>query len=150
MIRKHDDIIIETLARLLTPFIQAFALYVLSLGHYGPGGGFQGGVLFTASFILLIIAFDMKKSTERFSEKFNIICNSAGVFIYAGIGVLCILLGGTLLDYGFLSKILPVGIEDARSLGILGIEVGVAVSVAACLLSIFIDLALNGEKLGGS
>ncbi|MEA3429410.1 MAG: MnhB domain-containing protein [Thermodesulfobacteriota bacterium] len=150
MIKKHDDIIIETLSRLLTPFIQAFALYVLSLGHYGPGGGFQGGVLVTASFILLIIAFDMKKTTERFSEKFNVVCNSAGVLIYAGIGILCILLGGNLLDYSFLSKILPVGLEEARSLGILGVEIGVAVSVSACLLSIFLDLASNGKKLGGS
>ena len=150
MIKKHDDLIVETLARLLTPFIQAFALYVLFLGHYSPGGGFQGGVLVAASFILLIIAFDLEKTTERFSEKFNVICNGGGVFIYAGIGLLCILLGGNLLDYSALSKILPVGPEEARALGILGVEIGVEITVAACLLSIFIDLASKGENLGGS
>ncbi len=150
MIKKHDDLIVETLARLLTPFIQAFALYVLFLGHYSPGGGFQGGVLVAASFILLIIAFDLEKTTERFSEKFNVICNGGGVFIYAGIGVLCILLGGNLLDYSVLSKILPVGPEEARALGILGVEIGVEITVAACLVSIFIDLASKGENLGGS
>ncbi len=150
MIKKHDDLIVETLARLLTPFIQAFALYVLFLGHYSPGGGFQGGVLVAASFILLIIAFDLEKTTERFSEKFNVICNGGGVFIYAGIGLLCILLGGNLLDYSVLSKILPVGPEEARALGILGVEIGVEITVAACLLSIFIDLASKGENLGGS
>ncbi len=150
MIRRNDDLIIETLARLLTPFIQAFALYVLFLGHYSPGGGFQGGVLVAASFILLIIAFDLEKTTERFSEKFNVICNGGGVFIYAGIGLLCILLGGNLLDYSVLSKILPVGPEEARALGILGVEIGVEITVAACLVSIFIDLASKGENLGGS
>jgi len=150
VIRRNDDIIIETLARLLTPFIQAFALYVLFLGHYSPGGGFQGGVLVAASLILLVIAYDIEETTKRFSEKFNIICNGAGVFIYAGIGLLCILLGGNFLDYSVLSRILQVGPEEARSLGILGVEIGVEITVAACLLSIFLDLASNGEKLGGS
>ena len=146
MLRRNDDIIIETLARLLTPFIQAFALYVLFLGHYSPGGGFQGGALVAASLILLIIAYDLEKTTERFSEKFNVICNGGGVFIYAGVGLICLLLGGNFLDYSFLSKILPVGPEEARSLGILGVEIGVEISVAACLVSIFIDLAAKGEN----
>ena len=146
MISKHDDIIIETLARLLTPFIQTFALYVLFLGHYSPGGGFQGGVLAAASFILLIIAYDIEETTKRFSEKFNVICNGTGVFIFAGIGFLCILLGGNFLDYSALSKILLVGPEEARALGILGVEIGVEITVAACLVSIFIDLASKGEN----
>ena len=145
MIRKHEDIIIETLARLLTPFIQAFALYVLCLGHYSPGGGFQGGVLVAASFILLVIAFDIKEAKKRLTEKWNIVLNSTGVLVYAGIGLLCLILGGNFLDYSVLSKILPVGPEEARSLGILGVEIGVEITVAACLFSIFLDLASSGE-----
>lgn len=146
MISKHDDIIIETLSRLLTPFIQTFALYVLFLGHYSPGGGFQGGVLAAASLILLVIAYDKEETTKRFSEKFNVICNGTGVFIFAGIGFLCILLGGKFLDYSALSRILPVGPEEARALGILGVEIGVEITVAACLVSIFLDLAAKGEN----
>ena len=145
MINKHGDIIIETLSRLLTPFIQTFGLYVLCLGHYSPGGGFQGGVLVAASFILLVIAYDIKEAKSRLTEKWNIVLNSAGVFVYAGIGLLCLILGGNFLDYSVLSKILPVGPEEARSLGILGVEIGVEITVAACLFSIFLDLASRGE-----
>lgn len=145
MINKHEDIIIETLSRLLTPFIQAFGLYVLCLGHYSPGGGFQGGVLVAASFILLVIAYDIKEAKSRFTEKLNIVLNSGGVFVYAGIGLLCLILGGNFLDYSVLSKVLPVGPEEARSLGILGVEIGVEITVAACLFSIFLDLASRGE-----
>ncbi|MCG2755374.1 MAG: hypothetical protein L6247_07410 [Desulfobacteraceae bacterium] len=145
MINKHDDIIIETLSRLLTPFIQAFGLYVLCLGHYSPGGGFQGGVLVAASFILLVIAYDIKEAKSRLTEKWNIVLNSAGVFVYAGIGLLCLILGANFLDYSVLSKILPVGPEEARALGILGVEIGVEITVAACLVSIFLDLASRGE-----
>ena len=146
MISKHGDIIIETLSRLLTPFIQTFGLYVLCLGHYSPGGGFQGGVLVAASFILLVIAYDIKEAKSRLTEKLNIVLNSGGVFVYAGIGLLCLILGGNFLDYSVLSKILPVGPEEARALGILGVEIGVEITVAACLFSIFLDLAAKGEN----
>lgn len=145
MINRYENIIIETMARLITPFIQAFALYVLCLGHYGPGGGFQGGVIVAASFILLILAYDIKKGTGRLPEKWNIVFNSMGVFIYAGIGFLCLVLGANFLDYSQLSLILPVGHEEARSLGILGIETGVAIGVSAGMISIFLDLASGGE-----
>ena len=145
VIRRHDDIIIETLARLLTPFIQAFALYVLCLGHYSPGGGFQGGVLMGASFILLVLAYDIQEGKRRFTEKFNIVLNSTGVFVFSGTGLLCLLLGGKYLDYSQLAKILPVGPEEARSLGILAVEIGVEITVAAIMVSIFLDLASRGE-----
>jgi cobalamin synthase len=52
MIRRQDSIIITTLTRLLTPFIQLFGLYVIMHGHSSPGGGFQGGVILGAGFIL--------------------------------------------------------------------------------------------------
>ena len=148
MIRRHEDIIIESLARFLAPFIQAFALYVLFLGHYSPGGGFQGGVLMAASFILLVIAYDIKEGKRRFTEKFNIVLNGTGVLVYSGIGLLCLILGGNYLDYSQLAAILPVGPEEARSLGILGVEIGVEITVAAIMVSIFLDLASAGEHEG--
>jgi multicomponent Na+:H+ antiporter subunit B len=148
VIRRHEDIIIESLARFLTPFIQAFALYVLFLGHYSPGGGFQGGVLMAASFILIVIAYDIKEGKRRFTEKFNIVLNGTGVLVYSGIGLLCLILGGNFLDYSQLAAILPVGPEEARSLGILGVEIGVEITVAAVMVSIFLDLASAGEHEG--
>jgi len=148
VIRRHEDIIIESLARFLAPFIQAFALYVLFLGHYSPGGGFQGGVLMAASFILLVIAYDIKEGKRRFTEKFNIVLNGTGVLVYSGIGLLCLILGGNFLDYSQLAAILPVGPEEARSLGILGVEIGVEITVAAIMVSIFLDLASAGEHEG--
>jgi len=145
VIRRHEDIIIESLARFLTPFIQAFALYVLCLGHYSPGGGFQGGVLMAASFILLLLAYDIKECKRRITEKINIVLNATGVLVFSGTGLLCLILGGNFLDYSQLAAILPVGPEDARSLGILAVEIGVEITVAAIMVSIFLDLASGGE-----
>ena len=84
MIRRQDSIIITTLTRLLTPFIQLFGLYVIIHGHSSPGGGFQGGVILGASFILLAISFGIDEAKQRFSEGVVAVLTSGGVFLFAG------------------------------------------------------------------
>ena len=134
MITEQESLIVKTLCRLLAPFIQLFGLYVIMHGHSSPGGGFQGGVILASSFILLSIAYGIEDVKRRFSLAALTVLTSMGVFLYAGIGILCVLLGANYLDYG----ILPVA--EPRSLGILGIEVGVGITVTAALVSIFHDL----------
>lgn len=134
MIAEHESIIVKTISRLLTPFIQIFALYVIMHGHSSPGGGFQGGIILGASYILLILSFGMNEVKRRFNERLLTMFTSLGVFIYAGIGILCLILGANFLDYG----ILPIA--EPRSIGVLGIEVGVGITVMAVMLSIFHDL----------
>ena len=67
MIQEQESIVIKTVARLLVPFIQLFALYVIMHGHSSPGGGFQGGVILAASFLLLAIAYGLDEMKRRFS-----------------------------------------------------------------------------------
>jgi len=128
-----------------TPFIQIFALYVIMHGHYSPGGGFQGGVILGASFILLVITQGLDKTRRRFSQKLDTIFCSIGLLVYSGIGMLCLIIGGNYLDYSKLSKILPVLAPKARSLGILGVEIGVGIGVMAVMYSIFSDIVTGGE-----
>lgn len=137
MIRESDDVIVKAVARLLVPFIMVYALYVVMHGHYSPGGGFQGGVILAAGFVLLSISHGLEKTRRRMSEKVAGVISSIGVLIYGGIGVLCLILGGNYLDYSKLSKILHVTQAEARSLGILGVEIGVALAVMAVMCVVF-------------
>ncbi len=146
MIRDSDDIIVKTLARLLVPFIVVYALYVVMHGHYSPGGGFQGGVILAASIVLLVISHGLEQTKKRMSEKVAGVISSIGVFIYGGIGVLCLILGGNYLDYGKLSRVLGVVPAKARSLGILGVEIGVALAVMAVMCTIFFAIFTVGES----
>lgn len=145
MIILQEDIIVKTLCRFLIPFIQLFGLYVIAHGHGSPGGGFQGGCILAASFVLILIAFDLAEAKKRFSEKLNNFFNSFGVLIYTGTGWLCLLLGGNYLDYGKLSKILPVDPVQARYYGVFAVEVGVGITVMAVMVSIFLDLITGGK-----
>ena len=146
MTRDSQDVIVKTLARLLVPFIVIYALYVVMHGHHSPGGGFQGGVILAASFVLLAISHGLEQTKKRMSEKLAGVISSIGVFIYAGIGALCLILGGNYLDYGKLSKILRVTPTEARSLGILGVEIGVALAVMAVMFTIFVVIFTADES----
>jgi multicomponent Na+:H+ antiporter subunit B len=149
MIRDYEGVIIKTVCRAITPFIQLYGLYVIAHGHYSPGGGFQGGCILAASFILIALSYDIKEVKKRMSEKLNNILCSTGVLIYSGIGLLCLVLGVNFLDYGILHKILPVDPAHARSLGILGVEIGVGFTVMAVMVSIFLNIASGGDHEEG-
>jgi multicomponent Na+:H+ antiporter subunit B len=69
VIAHLEDVIIQTVCRILIPFIQLFGLYVIVHGHHSPGGGFQGGVILAASFILLCVAYDINEVKRRMNEK---------------------------------------------------------------------------------
>jgi len=139
------DLIIKTISRLLIPFIQLFGLYVIAHGHHSPGGGFQGGVILGASIILLAISYDLRTALRRIREKVDAILCAAGVFIYAGTGALCLLLGFNFLDYSALASVLHVDPVTARSHGILIVEIGVGITVMATMIWIYKNLASTGK-----
>ena len=149
MIAHLEDVIIQTVCRILIPFIQVYGLYVIAHGHHSPGGGFQGGVILGASFILLCVAYDINEAKRRLNEKLDTMFCSAGLIIYSGIGFVCLVLGGNYLNYSRLGHILPVDPVNARSLGILGIEIGVGITVMAVMISIFLDLVSGGKHEEG-
>jgi len=141
----HSRIIVGTTCRLVVPVIQLFALYVVAHGHHSPGGGFQGGVILGASFIIIALAEHLNAALRRFSERSYVVIASIGILIYAAFGVFAQLLGGNFLDYGFLEPILFTdGPEMARSHSMLGVEIGVAFTVTAIMFAIYANLSSRG------
>ena len=150
----NDPIIVRT-CHMIIPLVQVFALYVVAHGHYSPGGGFQGGVMMGASLILLALACGLPVAMRRMSERSAIIFAIIGIVIYAGWGVVCLLMGGNYLDYSVTAPLLPDGpggkydIEMARSYGMLIVEIGVAFTVTAIMFAIYANLATRGRLRGG-
>jgi multicomponent Na+:H+ antiporter subunit B len=139
------DLIIKTICRLLIPFIQLFALYVIAHGHHSPGGGFQGGVILGASIMLLAISHDLRTAVQRMREKVDALLSATGVIIYAGTGALCLLLGLNFMDYGALASVLYVDPVTARSHGILIVEIGVGIAVMTTVIWIYNNVASAGK-----
>lgn len=143
--RQDRDTILASAAQLIIPVMQIFALYVVAHGHYSPGGGFQGGVIFGASFILLALCHDLKFSLNRFRPQYVLLCVTGGVLLYAGVGAVCQVMGYNFLGYAGLAGILGVSEVMARSHGILLVEIGVGITVMSVMVSLYYDLASGGD-----
>lgn len=137
-----EDIIVKTIARMLTPLILLWALYVLMHGAGGPGGGFQAGCILAAGFILFTIAYGLKETKKILTIKWVTFLSSLGVLIYASTGLFAMFMGGKYLEYGYLPFPDPI---EAAEYGIESIEIGVGITVMAVMVSIFYDLAIKKD-----
>ena len=133
-------LILRVTAKLLIPFILLFALYVQFHGDYGPGGGFQAGVIFAAAFVLYALVFGVEAARRIAPARLLEAGIAGGVLLFAGTGVASMLLGGHFLDYDVLDGD-PV---EGQHHGILLVELGVGVTVAAVMITVF--LAFAGRK----
>ncbi len=133
----YQHAVLRVIAKLLMPPIFLFALYVQFHGDYGPGGGFQAGVIFGAGFILYALIFGLESARKVFPGPALRIALATGVLIYAGVGAVNIALGGNYLDYSTLAH----EAKEGQHLGILLVELGVGIAVAAAMISIFVHFA---------
>ena len=133
----HRHSVLRVTSKLLMPMIFLFALYVQFHGDFGPGGGFQAGVIFGAAFILyaLIFGIDLTRQAIRGWVRRGML--SSGVLLYAGVGVVAMLMGGNYLDYSVLAQEATHG----QHLGITLIEFGVGTTVAGAMITIFMIFA---------
>ena len=132
----------------MVPFMQLFALYVVAHGHHSPGGGFQGGVILGASLILLALTSNVQTVLKTYTEK-TVIVSALGVLIFAGWGLIPMLLGSNFLDYSALHVLLPATDEVmARSHSVI-VEIGVAMTVMMGMFAIYMSLASDGRMENG-
>jgi multicomponent Na+:H+ antiporter subunit B len=136
------DLILRVVAKLLIPFILLFALYVQFHGDFGPGGGFQAGVILAAAVIFYGLIFGLADARKLVPEPLVESMMAIGVLIYAGVGVAGLLLGGNYLDYFVLDAHSTV---HGQHRGIFWVEVGVAVTVSGVMLKIFYMFADRGR-----
>jgi len=129
---KHH-LVLRVITKLLIPHIILFAFYVQFHGDYGPGGGFQAGVIFAAAFILHGLVFGVANTEKVISSEVLKVSAALGVLLYAGTGMVSMFLGAEFLNYNVLATTSVKG----QHLGILLVELGVGITVASIILSFF-------------
>jgi multicomponent Na+:H+ antiporter subunit B len=130
-------LVLRVVAKMLIPFILLFALYVQFHGDYGPGGGFQAGVIFASAFILYALIFGIvfaRKVAPDWLVRAGI---AIGGLIFGLTGVAALALGGNYLDYSALREDPVAG----QHLGIFLVELGVGVTVASVMIAVFFGFA---------
>lgn len=135
------DLILRVGTKLILPFILLFALYVQFHGDFGPGGGFQAGVIAAGMVILLAITFGLDAAQRIAPQALVERMIPLGVLIFAGTGVVGLVLGKNFLDYSVLSHVPAQG----RHLGIFLVEAGVLVTVSGTMTALFYAFVERGR-----
>ena len=129
----HNNPILRISTKILFAPIILFGLYVQFHGDFGPGGGFQAGVIFAAAFILYALVFGDDQARQVIPDKALILLVPLGLILYAATGFYGLVLGGNFLDYNVLLDSPKAG----QHIGIFLVELGVGITVAAVMISIF-------------
>ena len=127
------DIILRVVGKILIPYAVVFALYVQFHGDFGPGGGFQAGVVIAAAVIFYGIIFGLAAARRAVPESLVESMVALGVLVFAGVGVAGIVLGGNYLDYFVLAHDSVHG----QHRGIFWVEAGVGITVSGFMLKVF-------------
>lgn len=141
MTSRYDSLFLDVVSRAVVPVLQIFAFYVITHGHYSPGGGFQGGVMLAASIILLRISIG-EESFVRFPREAAIVLAGVGALCFALLGFLPLVFGGAFLEYGM--AIPGLDAVDLRYWGIFFAELFIGFLVWGALVAIYDALATGG------
>lgn len=137
-------LILRVVSKLLIPMIVVFGLYVQFHGDFGPGGGFQAGVIVAVAVILYALIFGIEEAQRAVPPVVARWGSALGVLIFAGVGVLTLFLpfageAVNFLDYDALHP--DQGHHTGQHYGILLVELGVLCTVASVMLAIFYAFA---------
>ena len=120
-----DQVILRVATKFVVPMVLLYALYVQFHGDFGPGGGFQAGVIFATAMILYALVFGLKRTHEVIPSWVARVLAASGVLIYAGVGIVSLFMGGEFLNYSVLAH----DSHHGQHYGILLVELGVIKAV---------------------
>jgi multicomponent Na+:H+ antiporter subunit B len=131
------DTVLRVVTKLMIPIILLYGLYIQFHGEYSPGGGFQAGIIFAAAFVIYALIFGLEAAQRAVPPPAAHFLAALGVLIFVGFGIAGMLMGGNFLEY----KVLLPDDHAGETLGIIGIELGVGITVAAVALTLFYSFA---------
>lgn len=133
----RQKIVLREVANLLVAPVLIFALYVQWHGDFGPGGGFQAGVIFASAIILYALIYGIVPAQKLLPPRKLAYFPAIGLLLYAAVGVVSMIKGGNFLDY----SALMTDPHDGQHYGILAIELGIGITVAAVMINVFFSLS---------
>ena len=133
----RQKIVLREVADLLIAPVLVFALYVQWHGDFGPGGGFQAGVIFASAIILYALIYGIVPAQKVLPPRKLAYFPAIGLLLYALVGVVAMFKGGNFLAYGSLMA----DPHDGQHYGILAIELGIGITVAAVMINVFFSLS---------
>lgn len=136
---KINDVILQTVSRVVVFIILTMGVYLFLSGHHKPGGGFIGGLVLASALVLLYLAFDIETVHKGLPVDFKLIA-AFGALLAVGTG-----LGSFLFNVPFLTQTiayvnLPFFGRTELSTVLL-FEAGVALAVVGVVITIILSIS---------
>ncbi|RWR06518.1 Na(+)/H(+) antiporter subunit B [Siminovitchia fortis] len=136
---KINDVILETVTKIVVFIILTVAVYLFFSGHNSPGGGFIGGLVLASAFVLLLLASDIETVQKGIPFDFKRVA-ALGVFISVTTGLGALLFGAPFLTQSHFTFHLPYfGETEFATITIF--EAGVALTVVGVVVSIILSIS---------
>lgn len=136
---KINEVILQSIAKLVVFIILTLAIYLFFSGQHMPGGGFVGGLILASSFVLLLLAFDIDTVERSFPIDFKMIA-ALGAFIVVASGLAATLFGRDFLYQTILVLEMPIfGEIEFGTMTIF--ESGVALAVLGVVVTIILTIS---------
>lgn len=139
---KINDVILQTITRVVVFIILTLAIYLFFSGHYDPGGGFIGGLVLASAVVLLFLAFDIETVRIGIPINFRVVA-AIGAFIVVATGVGATVFGTPFLNQAFKTFNIPFFGEVELSTVTL-FEAGVALAVVGVVVTIILSISKDG------
>lgn len=136
----RNDRILQGSAKVLTPIVFLFGIYIILNGHLSPGGGFSGGAIISAGLILYLDAFGFRAAGKFFTTKTFTLVSFFSLSFYAVAKLYAFYCGANGLESG-----IPLGTPGAILSSGLILPLNIAVGlVVSCTMYIFYALFRKG------
>lgn len=140
---KINDVILQSVTRIVIFIILTLALYLFFAGHDQPGGGFIAGLVLASAFVLLLLAFDMETVQKGIPFDFQHVA-ALGVIIVLLSGSGVTILGQPFLQQSFMHIQIPLyGTIELTTVTIF--ETGVALTVVGVVVTIILSISKDVE-----
>jgi multicomponent Na+:H+ antiporter subunit B len=124
------SLILRTATRVLMPLLLLFALFLLLRGHNEPGGGFVGGLVVAAAFVLYAMAYGVDAGRRALLVDPSSLLG-AGLLVALGSGVPALVVGRPF----FTAMWTRVGIEPTVFLAVIGVVLTIVFTLADVVLT---------------
>ena len=141
-------VIVKTISSWVKVLIVLFGIYIILFGHLTPGGGFAGGVILAASYVLLMLAFggEFVKKDLPLSLVSKLDC--LGAFMFIMIAILGLVFGGTFFVNFLVERYgQPLHLLSAGTIPFSNIAIGLKVGASLFLVIYSLSICCKGEEL---
>jgi len=136
---KINEVILQSVSKVVVFIILTLALYLFFAGHNAPGGGFIGGLVLASSFVLLLLAFDIETVKQGIPVDFKHVATAgAAIVLLTGLGAT--VFGQPFLNQSFVNVEIPFfGTTELTTITLF--ETGVALTVVGVVVTVILSIS---------